>query len=293
MIGQQPDGTLVVEKVQTKKSISISQMNILSQCGEKYRRQYIMREYSPRALSMIVGSVIHEVVASNLRAKIQSGMLLKIEEVTSMARIKFREAINEAQDRARSEGFEWGIHFKEEELLDGRQESINEAQSKAVRLSRLHAELVAPSLNPLFVERPLWVELPGYPFDMGGILDVEEFDSVRDTKTKSKSPSKGDSLKEDQLTAYAFLRYMKDGVIPPRLILDCLVDTKVPKYVPDESNRTEDDFDVLLRRIDAASYAIDKQVFIPARETDWWCGKNACSFWQTCKYVKQSRRPAA
>lgn len=294
---QNQDGTIMEENLQAvatpKKRISISQINTVSQCGEKYFQQHILKTFSRRPLNMLVGSVIHAVVASNLRAKIQSGMLLPVNEIIDMARAKFLEAIVEANVKAESEGYDGGIFFKQDELIEGKQATINEAERKVVRLSKLHAEVVAPKLNPLYVERPLHVPLPGYPFDLGGILDIEEFDSVRDTKTKSKAPSKGDSYKEDQLTNYALLKFLNEGVIPPRLILDCLVDTKIPKYVPDESMRTEDDFDVLLRRIDAASSVIDKQAFLPARETDWWCGPDQCSFWEKCKYVKHSRRPAA
>jgi hypothetical protein len=84
---------------------------------------------------------------------------------------------------------------------------------------------------------------------------------------------------------------LTDGAIPNRLIFDCLVDNKIPKYAPFESTRTEEDFDVLLRRITAACIAIDAGAFIPAKETDWCCSPDWCSFHGSCKYVKRSKRP--
>jgi hypothetical protein len=169
--------------------------------------------------------------------------------------------------------------------------AIAEGEAKAVRLAFMHAELVAPTLNPIYLQRPLSIEIPGYPFDIGGILDIQEFDSVRDTKTKGKTPPKDVADTDDQLTVYAMLVYLTDGTIPQKLVLDCLIDTKTPKYVAFETTRTEEDFNVLLRRISVACDAIESGVFLPARESDWWCSEFSCGFWQSCKYVKRSRRP--
>lgn len=283
MLGPQPDGTFKAEKIESKKRLSISQINMLSTCGEQYRRRYILRQTTPPAITMLVGGVVDRMVTRNLRAKMESGQLLGLQEIKDLTLQDFDRTVAENEE----------IQFKESELLDGKEQTIAEARAKALRLSLLHATDVAPKLNPLYVQRPLSIELPGYSFDIGGILDIQEYDSVRDTKAKSKTPSKSFADDDDQLTVYALLVMLNDGAIPPRLIMDCLIDTKIPKYVPFETTRIEGDFDSLLARIDVACYAIDRGVFIPAKASDWCCSRDYCSYFGSCKYVKQSRRPAA
>jgi len=159
-------------------------------------------------------------------------------------------------------------------------------------MSELHYNHAAPYIKPAYVQRALSVELPGYPFDLGGVIDLQEEDgTIRDTKVKDKTPSAGFADDDDQMTLYAALEYLHSGNLP-KLVYDCLIDTKIEKYVPLETARVADDFDVLLRRIDAACNAIEKGVFLPAKETDWWCGEYSCWYWKSCKFVKRSRRVA-
>jgi hypothetical protein len=287
MIGEQADGTFRIENLRVdsvqKKRLSISQVNTLSTCGEQYRRRYVNKERTPPGLAMLVGGVVDRIVTRNLQAKIESGMLLSLQEIKDLTAQDFQKTLDETEE----------ISFKESEILDGEDESIAEARAKAMRLSILHATEVAPKLNPIYVQRSLAVELPGYSFDIGGVLDIQEFDSVRDTKAKGKTPSKDFAHDDDQLTVYALLVMLNDGAIPPRLTMDCLIDTKIPKYVPFETTRVEEDFNALLARIDAACYAIDRGAFIPAKASDWCCSRDYCGYFSTCKYVKHSRRPAA
>jgi hypothetical protein len=268
-----------------KRRLSISQLETLSKCGEQYRRRYILHQRTPSGISMIVGGVVDKAVTKNLEAKMTTGQLLGRDELREFVMREYAAKIAEESEEGKE-----GIGFTEKELLEGKDESIQEGKEKAVRLTLLHADVVAPKLNPLYLQRHLSVELPGYPFDIGGILDIQEVDSVRDTKAKSKTPSKDAAETDDQLTVYAFLVLMNDGMIPPKLILDCLIDTKIPKYVPFETTRVEEDFNALFERTSVACQAIESGIFMPARESDWWCSKDYCGFWQTCKYVKRSRR---
>jgi hypothetical protein len=275
---------LHVPKVE-KRRLSISQMNLLSQCGEAYRRRYVNHERTPFGISLIVGSVVDRSVTANLDSKIMTGKLLDLKDIRESVYRDYVKSIIEAKEKDE-------LTFTKKELQEGSKEDlIQQGKEKAARLALLHAEVVAPKLSPIHLQRHLYVELPNYPFDIGGVIDIQELDAVRDTKTKAKSPSAGAADDDDQLTLYAFLVYMNDGMIPRKVVLDCLIDTKIPKYVPAESNRTEEDFDVLLRRINVSCDAIDAGVFVPTRELDWWCSESYCGFHGSCRYVKQSRRP--
>jgi PD-(D/E)XK nuclease superfamily len=288
MIGEQPDGTLRVERMEAEKPkkmhLSNSQMYLLTQCGEAYRKRYIEKVRSKVTVAMIVGGAVDETVNANMLHKIKTGALLSWQQIEQKTRDAYTIRIAESLK-------EEGILFKQAELIDGERETIAEGLAKAARMSKLHYDSVAPKLNPLYVQRPLFVELPDWPFDIGGIIDLEETDgTIRDTKVKDKTPSQGFADDDDQLTLYAMLEYLTSGALP-KLVYDCLIDTKSIKYVPLETTRAVEDFDVMLRRIQVCCEGITKGVFLPARETDWWCGKYACSYWGGCKYVKRSKRP--
>jgi hypothetical protein len=73
--------------------------------------------------------------------------------------------------------------------------------------------------------------------------------------------------------------------------MDYLIDIAIPKAVPFKSTRTVSDFQVLLRRVEVAAKALQVGIFVPARETDWWCSEKWCGYYPECKYVKRIKRP--
>jgi hypothetical protein len=258
---------------------------MLSKCGWMYHRRHDLGHKLPGGISLYVGIAVDNAVTLNLDRKMMQGEFMSLAEIEQLVRAAYRKSVLEGRNS------DEGILFKKDELEDGKEESITEGEAKAVRLAKLHAIEAAPNLHPVYLQRPLHVELPGYPFDLGGIIDVQELDAIRDTKTKGKTPARTIADDDDQLTIYALLVAMNDGMLPQKLVLDCLIDNKTPIYRPFETVRYEEDFDVLLRRIDAASTAIEKEIYIPARESDWWCGEYSCGFYKDCKYVRRSRRP--
>ena len=59
-----------------KPHLSISQLEMLSKCGEQYRRRYIEEEIIPPAVAMLVGRSVDKSVDENLIHKIQTDELL-------------------------------------------------------------------------------------------------------------------------------------------------------------------------------------------------------------------------
>ena len=264
-----------------KRRLSISQMDTLTKCGVQYEKRYIKRIASPFGISLYVGDAVDYAVTLNLESKMQTGDLLPMEAVEEAASRKYDRRVSEAEE----------IALKDDEKEIGRDAAIAQGRSKAIRLANLHAIELAPSINPTHLQRSLNLELPGYPFDIGGVLDIQEADCVRDTKTAGKSPTKTIADTSDQLTVYGMLVLFNDGAIPPRLCLDYLVDNKKPIAKSIYTERTEDDFNVLLRRIDVACRSIESGIFLPARQSDWWCSESACGYWNQCEYVRRSKRP--
>lgn len=263
-----------------RPQLHISAIDTLSKCGEMFRRRYIEKEIRPPGVSLITGTATHRSVQKNLTAKLETGVMLPEEAVCEIA----RDALNEEWDK--------GVFLDDEEKSTGENAARGDAVDKAVRLSRLHRSSKAPSLTPTHVERQFVIELAGYPTDLAGCIDVQEGTAcIRDTKTSKKSPSADTAEESDQLSMYAMAVRALDGRFPDRVALDYLVDLKrEQKVVTLESTRTADDCAPLLRRVEIAVEAIEKGVFVPARQSDWWCNKRYCGYHDSCRYV---RRPTS
>ena len=264
-----------------KPHLSISQLDMLSRCGEQYHRRYIRGEIIPPAIAMLVGRTIDGTVNPNLGRKLEKAPLMSLEEIADLAASCF----NKEWDKG-------DVWLTDEEAVLGIKAAKGNALDKSVRLSKLHAAELAPAIEPTHLQRKVKVELPNYPYDLLGFIDIQEGSkSIRDTKSSGKTPPKDIADKSDQLTMYGMMALVIDGVIPKNFYLDYLIDLKTPKSQVFASQRDKQDFKPILRRIEAASLALEKGVFIPARETDWWCNKKWCGYWPTCPYVKRERRP--
>jgi hypothetical protein len=282
MIGEQADGTLKVEKIEPKPQLHVSGLEMLSKCGVQFERVYINRERAIPGVAMLVGTSTHRSVAMNLGNKISAGTLLPLEQIKDAARDTLT---NEWQK---------GVKLDDEEVKEGIAKVKAGAIDKAVRLSTLHALKTAPEISPTHVERQWVVELPGYPVDLAGALDIQEGSAmVRDTKTSGKTPSKTIADESIQLTAYALAVKVIDGKPVEKVQLDYLIDKAQPEAKPFTSTRDDDDFRTLLLRIERAVIAMEKGVFIPARETDWWCSPKYCGFHGSCPFVRQPKQFAA
>lgn len=263
-----------------KPHLSISQLNMLSRCGEQYYQRYIQGRKVPPGISLIVGKAVDNSVTKNLTQKLEGMDLFPIEAVADFT----AQAFNKEWDSAE-------ISLTDEEVKLGLQVVKGDALDKSVRLARLHAVDLAPAIEPTHLQRKMEVELPNYPYNLLGYLDIVEKNAIRDTKTTGKTPPANIAEKDDQLTIYAMMAKVIDGVIPENLFLDYLIDNKIPVSRVFGTKRDESDFQPILRRLEVAIKALEAGVFVPARETDWWCDPRWCGYHASCKYVKQQRRP--
>ena len=254
---------------------------MLSFCGEKYRRRYILGERISSGVELLVGKATDSTVNANLGNKIVNDDLLPMEQIKDLA-----------CDYLNTEWNQGEVALDEDEIKEGIKKVKGGAVDKSVRLSCLHASEIAPALSPTHVQRKWEIELKNYPFDLMGFIDVQEgTHAVRDTKTSGKSPAKNAADTSDQLTMYAMAVYALDKMLPEKLTLDFLVDNKTPKSVIVETTRTLEDFKPILARIENAIQVIEKGIFVPAAQDSWGCSPKWCGFFRTCKYARQSIFP--
>ena len=269
----------MAETMARRPQLHFSGMDKLWECGEKFRRIYIEMETLSKGTYVAVGSGVDRAVTRNLENYILDKTLLPIEEVKALA-----------HDAAAFELTNNEIVLDEDERKLGMAKAHADAVDKAVRLAALHAKDIAPKLKPTAVQRRWTLEIPGIPFDLVGTIDVQEGgDSIRDTKTSGKTPAAGIADMSEQLSIYALAIRTLDGAAPKTVALDYLIDNKTPVAKTFTSTRNDDDFRVVLARVENAAEVIQKGAYAPARPTDWQCSLKWCSFFRSCRYAKQPK----
>ena len=255
-----------------KPAIHQSTLAMLYKCPKQYEFRYIQGLIRLPGVAMVTGTGVHRAVEADLSHKIEAGELLPDEAVADMA----RDAVVA----------EWERGVEVNEAKEGTPDEAKAgAIDRAVSLASLHHGVLAPSLEPISVERRWKLDLEGYPYDLAGTIDIEEPHALRDTKTAAKSPAKTAADDSLQLTAYAVAIKYCNGALPSRLCLDHLVSLKTPKIVTLETTRTERHVELFLRRLEVAMRQLEAGVFPPTDPSNWWCGPRWCGFFKECPYV--------
>jgi hypothetical protein len=255
-----------------KPHLSPSQLDMMSRCGEAYRRRYIEGERIPPGIAMLSGTGVHAGAEVNFRQKIDTRVDLPADDIVDAAVDGF--------DKGIAGGYEVGPE----------DESPDAARDQVADLARLYADEIAPEYQPRFVEQSVRIELPG-SHDMLGILDMaDDAGRVVDLKTTGKSKSQAEADASPQLTFYAAAHKVLTGELASEVRLEVLVKSKTPKRVLLASTRGPADFAALANRINVASSAIAAGVFLPADPNSWMCSPKWCGFHATCPYVAHRER---
>lgn len=267
---------------------SNSALTTLQQCGEKFRRRYIEREYTPSSPAAIAGGTVHKVARVSLLRKMDHQELPSIEETKDTAATEF--------DRS----WRSGVQLTDDEAGEGIANVEARSKDFAVDLSAFHVGRVAPAINPIGIERKIEVRPKDSDIVINGVIDLidqtPEGEVIRDLKTTKKSPNKDAAEKSGQLTMYALIRKAEVGTLPASLTLDYLIRTPAraeKSHVALNTTRDEEDLGVLVNRINAGVAAVQRGVFTPTNPENWWCSRNFCEFYGTCVYVRRGDRPTS
>lgn len=263
--------------------VSYSQLALFERCGEAYRRRYIERERIPPGVAAIRGRAVHGAAELNHRQKIASGADLPLGDLADAAATAF--------DKARAAE---GVLLTPEEQSIGADSVLGRAKDRAVKLTGLYAQRVAPSIQPALVEERVRIMLPDAPVDLLGVLDVATADRrVKDLKTSSRTKTQAEADQSLQLSLYALAYRAHTGSDAAGLDMEVLVDTTTPKHQQLSTARGRRDYLVLVARLNAFLRARDAGIFPPAPIGDWSCSDRWCGFARTCPYYTPERRAAA
>lgn len=255
---------------------------MLSRCGIKFERRYILGERLTPTTAIVVGKGVDAATNRNLQNKIDTTELLPVEAVQDTARDSVNESVADE-----------GLKLTPDEQVAGEAKSKGAAVDKAVRLARKHALSLAPTLKPAAVQVQWSLEIPGFPFDIVGTRDLDEVDGrIRDLKTSGKTPGKMTAHTSDQGTMYALAKWAIEKVeLPVKFTLDTIVDLQAaPKVHTQHSKRGREDFEAVYNRIENAARVLEKGAFVPARQDDWYCSARWCGYYSDCRFARSMKQ---
>jgi PD-(D/E)XK nuclease superfamily len=266
---------------------SNSALTTLQQCGERFRRRYLEREYTPPSARMVRGTAVHTVARQGYQRRLRGEALPSVEEAQDLAATAF-----DVTWRA-------GVVLAPDEAADGLQAVRDRSKDFAVDVAGYHVERVAPAVRPLAVERRIVVKPKDAAIEIHGTIDLIDEpvagggEVIRDLKTSDKAPQGTAAHTSQQLSMYALVRHAETGRLPRGLVLDHLVRTPVTAkktHIVQHTERTAEDVQALVHRINTAVSAVERGIFVPANPDSWWCSANWCEFYGSCKYVRRGER---
>jgi len=264
-----------------KPQLHWSHVSLLMKCGIQYEFRYVKGMRRPPGVAAHIGGGTHKGVEVNMLHVKEKRELLPEDAVAEAARDEVNRRF--ADD---------GVMLEGDEVSVGLDTIKGEAVDTAVTLAKLHRNVLAPSIQPVHVERKWVIELPDQPFDLSGTIDLQEPDRIRDTKTAAKSPNAEAAHNSDQLSFYALAALVHDKQLP-KLQLDYLVKTKTPKVVTLETERSREDLTIVVRRLQVVMSSIQTGVFLPAPQDSWVCTRKFCGWFDMCPYSRKRVTVAA
>ncbi len=260
-----------------KKILYWSEVSAWESCPEQYWWAYVEEAApAPPSIALSVGSNTHAVIEAQLKHKIAHDVLMTEEAIRKVC----AEKVCRYHEK---EGL--SLSAREREAFPSKKRAVAHVEESVVGLSLLFHREFAPSIEPTRSRRGVGVEiewkavLDDYPFDVGGVIDINEGDSIIDIKTSSRLMSQREVDESGQLTIYSLGHKALMGQYPRDVRIINLVRRKVPVHQVFHTHRGPRDVAALLGRYARAYRGIMAGRFEPS--PSWrcsWCRfKNRCS----------------
>jgi hypothetical protein len=258
--------------------ISVSQINMFGRCPEQWRRRYLERDIFPPGIATHVGSGVHFAAEVNDRPKIESGEDQPLDVLTDAAAEKYEQKIKD------------GVFIPREQRASA-SEDIAKGKDRAVALTKVFANVIAPLRQPAYVEERVELEVEGLPVHFLGILDCLSADGVLDDlKTSGRKWNQGRADHELQPTLYRQLVKQLTGLPPRAITFDVLVAGKRLAAQRVVTTRNDEDFAVLVQRARLMIAQVDAGIFPPAQPGAWICSQKWCGYWWSCPHIPPHKK---
>ena len=255
-----------------KPYISPSQAIMYTKCGEQYRRRYVLGEIIPPGIALIKGTSVHKGAEFNFSQKILSEKDRPAKDVVDYAVNIFDETVKHE-----------GLLLNSDEESRGKSVVVGEAKDRAALLSEALMTTVAPKYQPAEVEAERFIDLPESTHNLKGIIDLKTREgNIVELKTSARAWVPERVERDLQLTFYGLMERAKTGAAIKPLILENIVDTKIPKVVSYISTREDGDYQNLINRLNRIIDGINKGVFPAAHPDSYYCSPKFCGYWDSC-----------
>lgn len=251
--------------------LSYSSINLFLTCSEAWRRKYLAKEPQAVTPPLVFGSALHNTIEEFIGFRTAWGETEV--SLTSLWREQWSKA-TEAQPNC-----EWGASQPEEHFNEGiRLLSNPDLVQMLNRLTPMRDE------QGLFMEREVFVNVPGVPVPIKGYIDIVTSDGVPgDFKTSAQSWSQDKAMKELQPLFYlAAMNQLGRPSPGMRFRHYVITKTKTPKVQVIETQHTVDSVFWLFGLVQQVWRAIESEAFV-VNPHAWLCGPKYCNAWSTCR----------
>ena len=256
--------------------LSVSQLNTFARCPVQWAFRYNDGLKCPPGIAARVGGGVHHGCEGGMEHKLEHGSDLAASEVQDIAVAGFDADLAEGE-----------AAFTKKERGRGIQKVVGEARDRTAAMGHFWGVVVQPDYVPAIIEHRWAIPLKPLGIEFIGITDLVDADGiVVDWKTGSKSLPAKSAATSLQLTAYAMARHRETGRPPGGVRLEGIIEGKETRRQVLTSTRSEEDYAMLLRRIEVVHGAIQAGRFPPTSPDNWHCSPDWCGYYSRCKYVK-------
>jgi hypothetical protein len=189
--------------------MSSSSLSTMLRCPKQWEFAYVHRIKEPPKVRMVIGTATHKGVETNLVQKIESQIDLPINDVLDAYSTEF--------DR-------------EVASVEKPEEPVGPAKDQGAGLMKLHHLRVAPSIQPLAVERETKFTINGHEYQTYIDYLGQRPTGVRVGDTKTTQQARDGTNYIFQMIAGAIGYRQATGKTEADIQLDMLVRTQTPKY---------------------------------------------------------------
>ena len=262
--------------------ISASQLNCLLQCGESYRRRYLLRETLPPTVSLIRGLSGHRMIEKNNKQKLVTKIDLPADELKVHAAYEIEQFFI-GELILKTDEFQRGINVVKGETID----SVVSTIDKFLEFNRDIQPTNVETAQDIIIADDIRIRF---------VMDIEIEGGIIDYKFTGK-PKTQRAIDEDSgLTIYSLAYFAKHQKMPEVVRFHNFISRYTPKKRELKSDgvilntiRTARDFEVIVERITMAIKAIQNDVFLPAPVGAWNCAPEWCGYFNSCSYVNYER----
>lgn len=243
------------------EQLSASSVTTFLRCGQQWFFAYVAGIKSPPTLKQARGIAVHKAVEINMVQKVTSRVDLPVDDVADAYATEYDLISTDVEDR----------------------DELGKYKDSGIVLAKLHTEVIAPEIQPIWVERPIQFDLNGIIFT-GQVDLMDEMERVRDTKTTSRKPSPESYM--FNMTGYAISKRQLTGTKETDVVLDYLVATNEPYYLPVMAGGPVSDDDIIrfANIVESVAGSIKAGRFVPnglVSGACTWCGyTNICPAYQ-------------